>query len=290
MIRIGSRAGADATWLMSWLRQHRGAVVAILLAGLVWIGAFLWGLDRELGPSARWGQELEAYERLDATNPPPERAVLFIGSSSIRLWRSLRRDFPRYRVFRRALNGARLTDTWRLVDELVAPYDPEMVIVYGGDNDLADGLRPAEVLREYGRLIDRIREQVPGARVGILSIKPSPSRWHLIHRIRETNRRLREWCEQREWLDFIDVHSGMLHEQGSPRPAQFEADGLHPSPRGYSVWADRIRPFLPRTAHRSNAVGFPGRPSASFSPPAVEMARDQPGRASTADDVVDAGR
>ncbi|MGE3312057.1 MAG: GDSL-type esterase/lipase family protein [Limisphaerales bacterium] len=247
---------------MSWLRRHRAAAGLVALAAVVWLGAFQWALDREMAPSAAWIQDLEAYERLDATNPPPDRAVLFVGSSSIRLWSSLRGDFPRYRVFRRGFNGARIDHMSRHVDDLVAPYDPEMVILYAGDNDLADGLKPREVLLEYQSLVDRVRREVPTGRVGILSIKPSPSRWHLVRRIRETNRRLKEWCERHDWLDFIDVHTGMLDEHGRPRTAYFESDGLHPSPRGYSAWADRIRGFLPETARRTNLI-TPTPPSAA---------------------------
>ncbi len=275
-----------------WLRRHRAALGLIALAFAAWAGAFWWGLQREMSPSARWIQDLEAYERLDTTNPPPDRAVLFVGSSSIRLWDTLRGDFPRYRVFRRGFNGARIDSMWRHVDDLVAPYDPEMVILYAGDNDLADGLKPREVILEYQRLVDRVRREVPMGRVGILSIKPSPSRWHLVPRIRETNRRLREWCEQRDWLDFIDVHSGMLDERGHPRPAHFEPDGLHPSPRGYSLWAERIRSFLPETARKTNpAVAAPtvAPPATATLPESGLGPPNQPRSTPPADDVVDAG-
>jgi lysophospholipase L1-like esterase len=238
---------------MHWINRHWLALALVSGAALLWLGVFLWQLDRALHPKTDWTESMQAYSQMDATNPPPSRAVLFVGSSSIRLWESIRRDFPNYRVFRRGLNGARLEDTLRMADGLILTYNPKMVVIYGGDNDLAEGDSPARVLHAYQRLVRRIQRELGDVRIGILSIKPSPSRWHLIRRVRETNQRLRDWCEASSQIDFIDIHSGMLNERGQPRARLYRADGLHLSDLGYARWAECIRPYLPASARKTNA-------------------------------------
>lgn len=235
-------------------------MLAAIGASLVaWVAAFAIGLKRDLSGLPRWEEELKAYAARNRTNPPPANAVLFVGSSSIRLWDSIRQDFPRFRVFRRGLNGARLEDTLRLANELIFVHHPQMIILYGGDNDLAEGHTPARILRDYQDLVRRIRSELKDTPVGILSVKPSPSRWHLIRRVRETNRRLREWCESDDGLLYVDIYTGMINERGQPRQRLFQADGLHPSPAGYQKWADAIREFLPDSARRTNMAALEKR-------------------------------
>jgi hypothetical protein len=235
-------------------------LVWIGMAVVAWTGVFCWRMDRFLHPVRNWEDTLQLYLRMDRSNPPPANAVLFVGSSSVRLWESIRRDFPNYRVFRRGLNGARLPDTRRHSTGLILPYAPSMVILYGGDNDLADGHPPSEVLREYQRLVGRVQRELPAVRVGILAIKPSPSRWNLRKHIRQLNAHLQDWCRQDDRLVFIDVHSGMLDSDGHPRPVFFEADGLHLSHTGYAHWAEIIRPHLPEAARVTNVMGFAAAP------------------------------
>lgn len=241
-------------WIVNWVRRHAIALAVVGVAILGWWGAFQWLLQRSLHPQRSWDPEIAAYATADATNPPPAHSVLFFGSSSIRLWDSLRRDFPRFHVFRRGLNSARIEDLCRHVDDLVLPYDPEMIIFYCGDNDLADGTPPAAVVERYRGPVEQIKESMPDVRIGLLSIKPSPLRSHLIKPIRRTNRLLEEWCAQDDQLEFIDVCTPMLDPLGRPRQEFFKDDGLHPSPLGYSTWAQIVRPHLPSAALKSPPV------------------------------------
>lgn len=242
---------------MAWIRRHGQMLAVITVAVVAWCVVFALKLPGVLEPLDHWQENLRAYALQDAAAPPPDDAVLFLGSSSIRMWQSLRHDFPRYRVFRRGLDGSRLRDTARLAGRLVHPYDPEMVVVYAGENDLAAGHSPDRVLADFHRLVKVLRSDRADRPVVLLSIKPSPVRWHLIRRIRETNHRLRAWCETDPNLTFVDVHSGMINERGLPRRRLFEPDGLHLSRTGYLHWADSIRPHLPPSALRSNALPRP---------------------------------
>ncbi len=245
---------------MKWMLRHGRMLAAIGVALGMWVAVFRHMLDRRLNSRGEWEADLLDYALLDSTNPPASDSVLFVGSSSVRHWESLHRDFPRHRVFRRGLNGSCLQDTLRYAEDLILAYDPAMIILYGGDNDLADGHTPGRVLADYQHLVDRIQRHFPSRGIGILAIKPSPSRWHLIRRIRETNRRLREWCDSADHLDFIDVHSDLLNESGKPRLVLFRPDGLHLNTNGYALWAASIRPYLPESSLMTDPAVFAGAP------------------------------
>src|SRR3954463_6489189 len=88
----------------------------------------------------QWKPEIRKFEEADRANPPKPGAVLFVGSSSIRIWESLATDFPSQYVLNRGFGGSQIADVTRYVDRIVTPYRPKMIVFYAGDNDLAAGL------------------------------------------------------------------------------------------------------------------------------------------------------
>lgn len=216
---------------------------------LGWVVALGWALAAATVPmSVRaqepWQADLDRFVAMDRQQPPPVDAVLFVGSSSIRLWPDLARDFPRVPTINRGFGGSRLADVARLADRIVAPYRPRQVVIYAGDNDLADGLTPAQVAADYVLLVRRLRELLPGTPIAYIAIKPSPARAQLIDAAREANRRIRALAAGGQTVDFIDVFSPMLDAAGQPRAEWFGADGLHLNAAGYALWVERITPFL----------------------------------------------
>jgi hypothetical protein len=71
-----------------------------------------------------------------------QRPSIFYGSSSIRLWKTLSRDFIGYPVVNCGFGGSRLSDCVRYVSRLVLRLKPAAVVLYAGDNDLAQGALP----------------------------------------------------------------------------------------------------------------------------------------------------
>lgn len=222
-----------------------------ILAGalLVWLVIFSWRLYRELNP-APWENEIAAFERRDLTNRAPDEAVLFVGSSSVALWETLRNDLPRFRVFRRGFGGAHMSDVVTYAGRIILPYEPLMVVVHAGGNDLAAGKSPGQVLKDFKALVRRIHRVNPQLRIGFISIKPSPARWHLVQAIRQANRMIKAYTEQDERLVFIDIFDQMLDGSGQPRQSLYASDGLHLNREGYRLWADSVRPYLPPEARR----------------------------------------
>jgi lysophospholipase L1-like esterase len=171
--------------------------------------------------------------------------VVFVGSSSIRLWDDLASQFPDQPVLvRRGFGGSRLLDCVAYLDRLVLAYRPRRVVVYAGDNDLASGRTPRQVLDSYVDFVEGVHRALPETRIAFLAIKPSPARAALLPQMQEANALIRRRAAADPRLDFIDVHSPMLGANGQPRPELFRADQLHMNARGYALWRDLIAAHL----------------------------------------------
>lgn len=222
--------------------KRRGMFAGLLACGVMpgWVAA--GGLPAE----QRWQAELAAFAAEDRLQPSPAGGVLFVGSSTIRLWSTLASDFPEQSpVLRRGFGGSRLADCADLTHRLVWPYQPRLVVLYAGENDLAEGAQPMELLGHFVRFAQQVHVALPATRVAFVSCKPSPSRLVLLPAMREVNLLIQthvQWVRDR--LDFIDVHSAMLRSDGVPRPELFLSDQLHLNAEGYALWRQIISAHL----------------------------------------------
>ena len=193
--------------------------------------------------SSKWESEIKAFEAADKTNPPPHGAALFIGSSSIRQWKTLAEDFQEYKVINRGFGGSQIIDSVAFADRIVIPYTPRMILVYAGDNDIAAGKSPEQVLADFKAFTRKVRPSLVEAKVAFISIKPSPSRWEFAEKIKAANRLIEDFCKD-ERLIYVDVFNPMLGADGKPRPELFVEDRLHLNHKGYALWTAMIRPRL----------------------------------------------
>ncbi|MDP1688049.1 SGNH/GDSL hydrolase family protein [Hydrogenophaga sp.] len=217
---------------------------AWLLAAAVWLSAPVRA-QTSAPAEQRWKSELEAFAAADRKQMPPAGGVLFVGSSSIRMWSDLETSFPdQPLVIRRGFGGSRLSDSAELVHRLVLPYQPRLVVLYAGENDLSEGASPQEVLGHFVRFVQQVRVALPGTRVAYLSIKPSPSRLVKMAVMREANLLIQTHVLANENLDYIDVHTAMLDNDGRPRPELFVRDQLHLSAEGYGLWRQIVSAHL----------------------------------------------
>jgi lysophospholipase L1-like esterase len=193
------------------------------------------------GP-AKWEPEIKAFEASDRTNAPPKHAILFIGSSSIRLWKTLAKDFPGDPVINRGFGGSCIADATAFADRIVFPYEPRTIVFYAGDNDLAQGRTPERVAADYQTFVQTVHARLPDTRIAFLSIKPSPLRWHLRDKIESANRQIA--AMKGDGLVYIDDYQAMLGADGQPRPEMFRPDHLHLNDKGYALWARLVKTRL----------------------------------------------
>jgi lysophospholipase L1-like esterase len=192
-----------------------------------------------------WDQAFEAFAADDQSHPHPEGGVLFVGSSSIRLWSDLQDQFKDLPVvINRGFGGSQLADCVKNLNRLVIRYRPSTVLVYAGDNDLAAGTTPDEVLHRFTAFVEGVHRELPDTRIAYISIKPSPSRVGLLPQIRQTNALIRDYTQHQDRVAFIDVYTPMLDASGAPRNELFRADLLHLNADGYALWKRVIGPHV----------------------------------------------
>jgi lysophospholipase L1-like esterase len=229
---------------MKLRRTHASVLLIAVFALLAYLPAVL---SRQKAPgadrSARWEKSIAAFEEKDKREAPPRNAVLFVGSSSIRFW-NVEKSFPGLAVINRGFGGSELADSVRFAPRIVVPYDPRIVVLYAGDNDLSAGKTPEQVAADFKAFARLVLEKLPKTSIIYLSIKPSPSRWAIVEKGRKTNELIAEHCKTDNRLTYVDVGTPLLGSDGKPRSELFRSDGLHLNPKGYVVWADLLKPLL----------------------------------------------
>jgi len=191
---------------------------------------------------------IRAFEARDQTNPPPKDAMLFIGSSSIRLWTNAPAQFPEHTIINRGFGGSHLSDSVMFVERIVIPYAPKLVLLYAGDNDLAGGKSPARVLADFKEFVKKVHARLPQSKIAFIAIKPSPSRAKLLPQGREANGLIREFTATDDRLIYVDIFTPMLDADGNPRGELFVKDRLHLNAEGYKLWAGIVKPVLEKVA------------------------------------------
>lgn len=190
--------------------------------------------------------EINAFRKQDSISTPPKNAILFVGSSSFRMWHDVQNYFPGYTIINRGFGGSSLPDVIRYADDIILPYQPRQVVVYCGENDIAadDTLSAAVVTERFKTLFNIIRNKYRKVPIVFVSIKPSPSRWTMQDRMVETNRLVREFLATKKKTSYVDVYTPMLKPDGKPMEDLFLKDNLHMTPKGYVIWQKAIEPIL----------------------------------------------
>ena len=211
------------------------AVIRLVWTGVAMLNTLAMGQTERPDPD-RWQSAIEAFEQQPA---PTAGGILFVGSSSIRLW-DLAASFPGQPVINRGFGGSHLADVSHYVDRIVWPYCPRQIVIYAGDNDIAHGLSAIDVVSDFRSLIAKIRVCAPVAEIYYLSIKPSIARWEHYPKMQQANVQIRRLAETDSRLHFVDVAAPMLDDNGQVRPDLFVADGLHLNAQGYDIWAREL--------------------------------------------------
>lgn len=272
MGRLARREAADPGHfrpapLTRWLTAPRGAICPGRtgqgqrpVAGVLWWVGLAWaaaglppGAASEPAGPERWEPEIRAFEAADRTNPPPKGGILFIGSSSIRLWTTLAEDFAEYPVINRGFGGSQIADSVYFADRIVVPYAPRLIVMYAGGNDINAGKSAEQVCADFWAFVQTVHRHLPQTRIAYISIAPNPARWSQVDRVRAANACIEALCRTNAHLAFIDVFSHMLGPDGQPRPELFSSDRLHMNAQGYALWTRLVRRFLEAPASQAPA-------------------------------------
>ena len=194
-------------------------------------------------PANLWEGEIGRYEMLDRKHPTKPGGVVFVGSSSIRLW-DLKKSFPNLDAINRGFGGSELADSVRYIDQLVLRHKPRLVVLYAGDNDIGRGKTPDQISTDFDAFVTAVQKDLPEAKILYIGIKPSIMRRNLADAMQETNAKIAAKCRVSKNCEFVDVWSAMLNEDGTPNRELFVWDGLHMNESGYAIWNEIIGPKL----------------------------------------------
>lgn len=207
---------------------------------------------------APFAGEISEFTTRDRVRMPHPCGVVFVGSSSIKLWVGLERDFPRLNIVHRGFGGSQTEHATRYFEQLVGRYRPAKIVFYEGENDLDAGKDVATVLADLKAFMATKRAILGATPVFFISVKPSPSRWQQFARQSELNGHVRAIASEAKDLVFVDVVPRMLDKDGRPRAELFIDDELHINAKGYAIWRDLVSDALAREP-ASAAPGCPNR-------------------------------
>jgi lysophospholipase L1-like esterase len=191
----------------------------------------------------RWTADIKKFQEWDTKNSSPKDAVLFYGSSSIVFWKTAG-SFPDLPVMNRGFGGSYMADAVYYVKELVIRYKPRVVVVYEGDNDIADGIPPKLIHRDFINLADAIHAALPQTEIICLAVKLCTNRWKWRTEVNELNALNKAWCGTKKYITFVDTAAVLLGADRLPKSEYFLTDQLHLNEKGYAQWNALLGPII----------------------------------------------
>jgi len=192
----------------------------------------------------RFQSEIDVLKQLKAERKPDQKTILFTGSSSINIWEDIQEYFPGNVVINTGFGGSHMSDLLFYLDTIVIKYKPDQIFIYEGDNDVAGGKKPSEIMKDAKKIVRKLNKSLPKVPVAFISPKPSLARWNLKAEYLELNRRIEKYANRKDQVEFINIWPVMLNAQGEPIKELFIKDGLHMAKSGYDLWAGEIKKYI----------------------------------------------
>ena len=190
--------------------------------------------------------EIREFKHQDSLSFPKPNGILFIGSSSIRLWSDLEQRFLGKPIIKRGVGGCEL---WQLVDYytpyILFPYHPKKIFIYAGENDIAGGKTASFVAEEFAKLWTMIHTRLPGAEIYFMSVKASPVRAKYYTEVYKANDLIKAYLKDKPLSHFVDLVK-VIYKPGTTLPdsSLFKGDYLHLNTKGYDKWENVLKPLV----------------------------------------------
>ena len=195
------------------------------------------------GRQDKWEADIRKFEEADKKSPPPQEGVVFVGSSSIRLWK-VNEAFPDLPCVNRGFGGSEMADAAKYADRIVTPYKPRTVVVFSGGNDINSGKTPEQVCEAFEELAKKIHASLPKTKIYYITLFPNVKRAAQDEKCKEVNRLIQAFTKTDDRLGYVDTRSKMESPEGKARPELLRDDGLHMNDEGYKIWNGIVGPLL----------------------------------------------
>ncbi len=214
----------------------------LIFATLVFISTAI-AQEKQAQPTTKWEGEIAAFDKLNQTEKYSGHSILFTGSSSIRLWSTLKEDMAPYPVIQRGFGGSNSPAVLQYIERIAYPHNLAGVVIFianditGSPNDLT----PTESSENFRKIIRVLRAKYKKQPIFLIEITPTGSRWKKWSVIQEDNAKLKAICQQEKKVYFIETAQHFLNEKGEPRNELFRSDLLHLNPEGYKIWSALVK-------------------------------------------------
>ena len=192
----------------------------------------------------RFEDEIKKYEEADKAQMPAKGGVLFVGSSSFRLWSTVAQDFAPLPVINRGFGGSTTPEVMHYAKRIVYKYEPSVIVYYCGENDMASETPPQVAFQNFKKFIGETEKNLANATVVFVSAKPSPSRWALWKDFQQFNSMVELFAKNRPNLRYVDISKELLGANGEPDASLFVEDKLHINASGYAKWTAVLKPIV----------------------------------------------
>ena len=234
---------------MNRLNFRTNVKLLVLATGLV---AFMTSGDltsKYAAEASKWEKNIKDFEALDKTEKYPDDAILFTGSSSITIWKTIGEDMAPYHAINRGFGGSKFSDLDCYIDRIVYPHKFKALVIFEA-NDITGSTAdktPQEDVDLFKDIVKTVRKKFPEKPIFLIEITPTKLRWAAWPQIKEANRLLKQACENLPHVYFIETAASYLNEKGEPRTELVQADMLHQNRDGYLIWMKLIKDKLDQT-------------------------------------------
>jgi len=200
-----------------------------------------------------WEKDILKFEQQDKSEKDPANAILFAGSSSIRLWSTLKEDVAPYPVIQRGFGGSKFSDMAVYAKRIIYPHQFKALVIFEA-NDITGSKTdktPAEVDKLFRNIVKTVRKKYADQPIFLFEITPTKSRWAVWPTVKQTNQMLKETCSKLHNTYFIETASAYLNKDGVPRNELFIKDMLHQNHEGYIIWGDLAKKKLDEVLKRT---------------------------------------
>ena len=173
-------------------------------------------------------------------NKKMEAPIIFYGSSTIRLWKSLNEDFKDVDVINLGFGGAYIDSLSKNFNLLINFLNPKAIVIYLGGNDLNLSLSPKEIIFKIKKFVQKINKKYPNTNIGYITIKPSVERKNKLSDIKKINKGVKLIANDFPNLVYIDVYNKLL-DKGKVTSKFLLQDGLHLNKEGYKVLTTAVK-------------------------------------------------
>ncbi len=192
-------------------------------------------------PTAKWEGKIKKFEEYAAKGHLKEGSIVCVGSSSMAMWHSrIEKDLAPLTIIKRGFGGSNYNDAITYAHRIITNYKPRAVLVYEGDNDIAQKVSPENVLNACKLFVKTLRDKLPNVRIYVISVKPSIKRASMWEDMKKANALQKAYCDKHDYLTFIDVSEVLCEKDGSIKKDIFIKDNLHLNQKGYDLWSKHI--------------------------------------------------